>query len=161
MIFLKEADSGSPLPWAIAFGVLVAIGAYLPDDDDPPGKPPSAHVVRLRASRDGHFYADVTANGQRLHPMVDNGSTYTVLPVVTAKLMGFDVEHLAWNSTSMTANGIARGADVRITLTIAGVTFRNVNATILRDVDSPLLGADFLNRLQSYEVSSGIMTLRL
>jgi len=119
----------------------------------------------LRADESGHFHVDamVTAEGPsaRIPFMVDTGATTVALSRDDAIAAGIDVDSLNYNIPVSTANGVAFKARVALReIRIGTIRQRNVVATVSREgLDTSLLGMNFLNRLESFEVRGGEMIL--
>src|SRR5690606_12396319 len=62
-------------------------------------------VVRIRMSRDGHFWARVKLNGYERRMLVDSGATITAMSVATAKAAGIDMDNGRSPAIIETANG--------------------------------------------------------
>lgn len=70
--------------------------------------------MELRRARDGHFYADLTINGEVVRFMADTGATDMVLSQEDAARLGFSASELHYLGEASTANGVVRTA--RVTL---------------------------------------------
>ncbi|HEY7687778.1 MAG TPA: TIGR02281 family clan AA aspartic protease, partial [Dongiaceae bacterium] len=66
------------------------------------------------AAEDGHFYIEAKVDGTTVLFLVDTGATMVVLAPADAKRIGFDLERLEFSSFAETANGMVRGAPVRL-----------------------------------------------
>lgn len=121
-----------------------------------------ADAVSFRAARDGHFHVAATVDGVPVRFMVDTGASTVALSPADAKRIGFDVERLSYTLTLRTASGIGRGAPVRLReVRIGPIVVRDVRAVVNRaEMDRSLLGMSLLERLSSYQVKDGTLTLR-
>ena len=70
--------------------------------------------VVLRASADGHFYANATVDGVAVRFLVDTGASSITLSAADARRVGFDPEALDYFLPVTTASGAALAA--RVTL---------------------------------------------
>ena len=77
--------------------------------------------------------------------------------------MGVDVANLDYDVSVTTANGSALAADTTLDrIAVGPIVVRNVHALIARPgaLNENLLGANFLDRLQSYSVERGRLVLK-
>jgi aspartyl protease family protein len=105
--------------------------------------------IILTANVQGHFFTTGTINGTSVRFMVDTGATSIALGPTDARRM------------SSTANGTVVVTRVYLdTVTIAGVTLHNVEASVLpSEMPIALLGMSFLNRMEMQRDGS-TMTLK-
>lgn len=116
--------------------------------------------ITLTADGRGHFYTTGTINGTSVRFLVDTGATMISLGASDARRLGLDFNR-GEKGFSQTANGQVVVSKVKLdTVTIAGVTLRQVDA-LLHQNDMPiaLLGMSFLNRMEMQR-DGGTMTLR-
>lgn len=116
--------------------------------------------IILTADGRGHFYTTGTINGTSVRFLVDTGATMISLGSSDARRLGLDFSR-GQRAISQTANGQVVVSKVKLdTVTIAGVTLRQVDA-LLHQNDMPiaLLGMSFLNRMEMQH-DGGTMTLR-
>lgn len=116
--------------------------------------------ITLTADGRGHFYTTGTINGTSVRFLVDTGATMISLGASDARRLGLDFNR-GEKGFSQTANGQVVVSKVKLdTVTIAGVTLRQVDA-LLHQADMPiaLLGMSFLNRMEMQR-DGGTMTLR-
>lgn len=118
-------------------------------------------AISVRAASDGHFYMELTVDGTPIRFLVDTGSSDIVLSPADARRVGFDPARLSYTRRYGTANGIVRGAPVRLdSLVLGPVRFRNLPASVNQAaMASSLLGMSFLDRFRSYTVRDGVLTL--
>lgn len=127
-----------------------------------PAAAQAGRVVALRGDSRGHFVTDVQANGRFLKVLVDTGASLVALPAAEARKAGLEPAPSAYTLRMQTANGIVRGAPVRIhELRIGPILVRDVEAVVLPDgaLGTPLLGMSFLKRLASFEMRGGSLVL--
>lgn len=117
--------------------------------------------LSFRVSQDGHFYINTQVNGKDVRFMVDTGASDIVLDPNTAKKIGINLRDLNYTKTYNTANGTVRGASISLkTIQIGDYTLKDVRASVNEaDMDKPLLGMSFLEKLDGYEVKRGTLTL--
>jgi aspartyl protease family protein len=95
--------------------------------------------------------------------LFDTGASTVVLRAEDAKKMGLDVANLDYDIDVTTANGATRAAETVLDrLAIGPIVVRNVHALVARPgaLNENLLGANFLDRLQSYSVERGRLVLK-
>jgi aspartyl protease family protein len=119
-------------------------------------------VVAIRAGSNGHFDVEVEVEGTPLRFMVDTGASEIALSRRHAEQIGLDLQQLNFSQRVRTANGMTLAAPIRLKeLRLGPIVMRDVSASVVRNMDGPsLLGMNFLDRLSSYEVSNGVLTLR-
>jgi len=119
-------------------------------------------VFVLTESANGHFYAMSDVSGVRIRFLVDTGATDTVLSPADAERLGIDVKTLDFSRVYGTANGLGRGAAVRLPhLSLGPIELNDVAVTVNEaEMDTSLLGMSFLRRLQSFEVRDRRLYLR-
>jgi aspartyl protease family protein len=150
---------------------LVTPNARLPD---PIGAPPSANapaaltVLRpssnrtlvYRADRRGHFSLTATVNGAPIRVVVDTGASLVALTLDDARAAGIGRSELVFNQLTQTANGRVRFAPVMLReVRIEQLSIENVPAAVIENLDQSLLGMSFLNRLKSFEMHEGALTI--
>lgn len=128
-----------------------------------PGRPMSQTPGRMRFPRaaNGHFYIKAHIDGIPVRFLADTGASDIVLSPQDARRLGFDPDQLSYDRIYQTANGIGRGASVRLfELKVGDLVLKDIRATVNRAALShSLLGMRFFNRLKAYEVKNGILTL--
>ena len=158
----------------LALGILLAVGySYrfeLSDVVDRLGGEliPYAAVttgdgaLRVRAQRDGHFYVDTRVDGREVRFLVDTGASVVALSPADAERIGVDRARLDFSRRLQTAGGIVRAAPVVIrTLELGDIRLTNVRALVNeKRMPFSLLGINALERLSSYEVRDGTLTLK-
>lgn len=112
-------------------------------------------------SGDGHFYADVVANGVASHMLVDTGSTVVALTGEDAQAMGIawdagDVKHVGQG-----ASGPVYGFPVTLdSVRLGEVELSKVEAMVIpAGLRISLLGQSFLGRLDHVEMEPDKMVL--
>ncbi|MGE0753729.1 MAG: TIGR02281 family clan AA aspartic protease [Alphaproteobacteria bacterium] len=118
-------------------------------------------AITVRGSADGHFFLEMEANNVPVKFMVDTGATNIVLSPRDAQRIGIDTETLNYNRRAMTANGMVKGAVIRISsLRVRHIELADVAVTVNgASMDISLLGMDFLKALRSYRVEGNTLTL--
>jgi aspartyl protease family protein len=114
----------------------------------------------LRARPDGHVLVNVFVNGVQIPFIVDTGATLVSLTQADAQRVGV-AGGLSYTITMATANGTAKAAPVTLQeVRIGELEVADVHASVMQAPGGiSLLGQSFLNRLQSYEMRDGLLTL--
>lgn len=126
-------------------------------------RPPNAadNQSVFRADGNGHFLLDAAVNGAPVRFLLDTGATYVVLSDEDAKAAGIERTTLTFDQQFKTANGVVRGALVRLRELRIGQMSQNDVAAVVLDAPEPvsLLGMSFLSRLDRYDIRDGTLTL--
>ncbi len=117
--------------------------------------------LSVPVSADGHFYLKARINGVPVRFLVDTGATDIVLSPRDARRIGLDTDRLSHNQIYHTANGIGRGARIRLDrLETGDLVMEDIPAGVNQaDMGTSLLGMRFFHRLRSYEVSGGMLRI--
>jgi aspartyl protease family protein len=117
--------------------------------------------VRIRLSRDGHFWARVSVNGVERRMLVDSGATFTALSEETAREAGIVARASPVPVIMQTANGAVPAKTGTVErLRIGGIEARNLKVVIspaLGPID--VLGMNFLSQLASWRVEGRTLIL--
>ena len=133
-----------------------------------PGSPISAtnedgrKTVTLVRAPNGHFEADMRANGASVRFLVDTGASSIVLSFDDAQQAGIEVGSLNYSVRTQTANGTGRSARARLnTLELGHIQRRNVPVLVAErgKLDQSLLGQLFLESLTAYQKRGDRLTL--
>ncbi|MFQ5973143.1 MAG: TIGR02281 family clan AA aspartic protease [Alphaproteobacteria bacterium] len=136
-------------------------------NEDPVVRPQPAPATASRemvfnAAPNGHFFVDAAVNGENVRFMVDTGATMVVLSPEDARRIGIPRGMLRFTLSARTANGVVRAAPVTLRqLRIGQFVEYDVPAAVNEaPIGISLLGTDFLNRLDGYEVNRGRLIMR-
>lgn len=119
-------------------------------------------LVELKASRNGHFFANADLNGRTIGVLIDTGASAVALTYEDAQKAGIHVSDGQFTGRSQTANGVGRYAPVMIDqISIGGVVVQNVQGVVLERGKSQvtLLGMSFLSKLRRTEMRDGMLVL--
>ncbi|KQV31924.1 aspartyl protease [Rhizobium sp. Root1203] len=133
------------------------------DPAQAPGAGAASGTMRLRADAQGHYTGDFKINGKTVQGMIDTGATYVALNENLARRLGFSANQLDFRYAVNTANGQTKAAHVTLDrVEIGGIRVRNVEAFVLKDdaLSSTLVGMSFLQKLASYSVADGSLSLK-
>jgi len=117
--------------------------------------------VRIRMSRDGHFWANVRVNGVERRMLIDSGATITALSDETAAAARIKRDSDLVPVMLRTANGLTSARPG----TVEELQVGSITATDLKVVTSPalggfdVLGMNFLSRLASWRVEGQTLVL--
>ena len=117
-------------------------------------------TLTFTAANDGHFYIEAKVEGAPVLFMVDTGATLVVLSPADARRIGFDLDSLTFSSIAETANGLVRGAPVKLrNIELAGFRLTDVAAEVNEaEMSQSLLGMSFLSRI-GFDAHDGKLTL--
>lgn len=152
------------MTWGLIFlGVLAGYGMW---GDIRQAVIPSQMVsatgeLTLPRARDGHFYATLVVNGQKVEFLADTGATNMVLSQDDALRVGINPGDLVYMGQASTANGVVRTARVALDTVELG-PFENQNFPAYvndGEMDGSLLGMDYLRQFR-IEIDGDKMVLR-
>ena len=111
--------------------------------------------LTITANTRGHFVTTAYIDGIAIKLLIDTGATSVVLSRNDAQRLGIRARSLNFSALFSTAGGIARAAPVTLDeIQVGDFAVSNVRAFVM---DTPstisVLGMDFLNRLERYEVT--------
>ncbi|WFU14325.1 TIGR02281 family clan AA aspartic protease [Bradyrhizobium sp. CB3481] len=121
--------------------------------------PPPVQIARSRA---GEFALHAKINGVKAPMVIDTGATSVVLTWETAKAIGLPIEMLEYNVDLETAGGHTKAARLTIDrLAVGGLVEKSIPALVVPrgQLKTNLLGMSFLDRLESWGVQAGKLSL--
>lgn len=124
---------------------------------------PPLRVVEIRRGRNGGFALSAKVNGVSTPMVLDTGATSVMLTYDAAKAAGLPLEVLAYSVDVQTASGALRAARVTIDRVAIGSLVENSVPALVAppgQLKANLLGATFLNRLESWEVRADRLMMR-
>jgi aspartyl protease family protein len=128
-----------------------------------PGRPVShGRTVEIVRGRAGEFQVSTQVNSARVPMVLDTGASAVVLTQDAARAAGLPLEMLAYTVNIDTANGRTHAAAVTLErLGVGTIVEHAVPALIAQpgQLKTSLLGMSFLNRLESYSVTSEKLVL--
>lgn len=108
----------------------------------------------------GHVLLDAVVNGASVRFLLDTGASLVTLTPADARAAGLSPRQLAFNERASTANGIVRMASVNLReIRLGQLSVGDVPAAVIENLGVSLLGMSFLNRLHSYEMRDGKLTI--
>lgn len=117
--------------------------------------------ISYRANERGHYVIKARVNGVVINFLLDTGASDVSLTLRDAEKIGYDLDHLKFTRTYVTANGTTKGAVINIReIEIGPIKLNNIDSSVMKiNMGHSLLGMTFLKRLSGYEVRSGVLTL--
>lgn len=115
----------------------------------------------LRRERDGHFYANVQAEGGQFRFLVDTGASVVALTGADAEAMGLDWDEDSLRTIGRGASGPVEGVPVTIArMEVGGFEAHQVEAAIIpQGLGISLLGQSFLSKIHNVQISGDEMRL--
>jgi aspartyl protease family protein len=121
---------------------------------------PAFNTLVFPANPAGHVVVDAVVNGAPMRMLVDTGASFVTLTLADARAAGIARSELVFNHRASTANGPVRMATVTLREVRMGqLSLDDVPAAVLENLNVSLLGMSFLDRLQSYEMRDGKLTI--
>ena len=119
------------------------------------------HSARYPVSANGHYYIEARIKGTPVLFLTDTGASTIVLSPRDAKRVGLDLKSLTYDRFFQTANGIVKGASVRLdSFTVGALTLNDISASVNQvPLAESLLGMTFFETLHRYEVKDGVLTI--
>lgn len=118
--------------------------------------------MMIRSDNRGHYVSRFRLNGREVKAMIDTGATMVAINHDTARRIGLSLTEADFKHTVSTANGETRAAAAIIdSIEVGRIRVTNVQVAVLRDgaLTSTLIGMSFLNKLRSFQISNGKLTL--
>ena len=111
------------------------------------------YQATIIANQDGHFYVNALVNEGNVKFVVDTGATIVTLSWQDARNIGINPNELNFSTKTMTANGPSFSAPIFLNeIRIGNIIIKNISANVgSSNLDTSLLGMNFLKRLQSFE----------
>ena len=165
------------MPFAVLACLLAGFAPRLADQvggRHPPGAPASATNASLAAptvgsrsvviarAANGRFDVEGAVDGRRLSFIVDTGASAVTLNSDDAARLGLHPADRDFTTALSTANGVIRGAPVRLNMVEVGdIMVRDVAAVIVpvEALRTNLLGLTFLSRLHHFDYRDGQLRL--
>ena len=139
---------------------------FVSTEDNAPGAPAASAdggTTRLQADAQGHYTGNFRINGKPVQGLIDTGATYVALNESLARRLGYSGNQLDFRYAVNTANGQTKAAHVTLDrVEIGGIRVRSVEAFVLKDeaLSGTLVGMSFLQKLASYSVADGSLSLK-
>ncbi len=124
--------------------------------------PPAWHdSLTLEREADGHFYADVSVNGQSARMLVDTGASVIALTGADASAIGLSWDESDVGPVAQGANGPVYGVRMMLPdVELGEFAAQGVPALIIPDgLRVSLLGQSFLSTIARVEIAGDAMVL--
>jgi len=119
--------------------------------------------VVIKGRSGSEFFVAARVDDRPVRFVLDTGASSVVLTAEDAQRIGLDFRQLDFSAPVATANGSAMAAPVRLArIAVGPIVIANVRALVTRPgaMRESLLGMTFLDRLDSFTVERGKLTLR-
>jgi aspartyl protease family protein len=118
--------------------------------------------IRLTRMDNGHFWVRAKVNGQDVNFMVDSGASTTAINAKTAESVGIDWAGSNDIAELSTANGNVTAKQVKLSsISVDGFTIKDHTAVVAEEFgETNVVGMNFLDAFESWNVSGDIMTLK-
>ena len=144
--FLAPMPGSAPAPVATQ-------AAPKPEDDD--------KVLTLNRDGQGQFTLRADVNGSEVEFLVDTGADMVALTEEEAANLGIMPDEEEFQPTMQTASGTGYGAPVMLDeLEIAGQRLHDVEAVVVKDLGTNLLGQSALRQLGGIELKGDKMIIK-
>ena len=138
--------------------VLSRAGPAEPRVAEPRADPFNTLVYPTNPS--GHVVIDAVVNGASMRMLVDTGASFVTLTPADARAAGIAPGDLVFDQRAATANGVVRMAMVTLReVRLGQLSLDDVRAAVIEHLNVSLLGMSFLDRLQSYQMRDGKLTI--
>ena len=160
-----QRGAQSIMGWALLFaGFLAAAGLWQQMQAALDFRSPEfteSGTIKIPRSYDGHYYLSLTINDANVRFMIDTGASGIVLTKKDAKRAGFDPDTHNFYDSANTANGVVALAPITLgQISVGPFSDRRVPAVINDgEMDTSLLGMDYLERFNRIEILRGTLTL--
>lgn len=158
------------LAWVAIFAVgltiyayrneLQAVGLRVWHEVSPPAQVSDGTTIRIRKSADGHFWVDVSINGNQEPFLVDSGASITGLSVGAAARSGVEPSG-GYPMVLNTANGAISADRARVDTLVVGTIRRDDMGVVVAEEfgGTNVLGMNFLSSLSSWSVEGDWLIL--
>lgn len=126
------------------------------------GQTISGEAIAIRRQDDGHYWLQVSINGNPVRFMIDSGATTTAVNANTAADTDVEVDSNGFPIIIETANGrvTAKRGSIK-TLQIGPHKISDHHVVVSDSFgDTNVLGMNFLDSVQSWKVEGNVMTLQ-
>jgi aspartyl protease family protein len=154
-----------------AVGIMSILAAFLaPGMSDTAPVPIAAkkgaaahedQILTLNRDGSGQFTLRGMVNGSEVEFLVDTGADLVALTEAEAEELGIRPADEDFQPTVQTASGVGYGAPVTIDeLEVGGQVIRDVDAMVVKDLGTNLLGQSALRHFASVELKGDKMVIR-
>jgi len=127
-----------------------------------PTKATGEGIVSINRSSNGQFWVEAAVNGVEIRFLVDTGASNIALSRSDALRLGFNWEELDYPHLANTPNGPVGLAPVMLDeIRIDGLSVRNLRAAVVNsETQNSLLGMNFLQHLEQFEIRGDTLIMR-
>jgi aspartyl protease family protein len=123
--------------------------------------PKEAKALTLTRNESGQFSINLAVNGSDVEFLVDTGADMVALTEADADALGILPGEEEFQPTMRTASGVGYGAQITIDeIEIGGKKLHDVEAVVVKDLGTNLLGQTVLRQLRSVELKGDKMVIR-
>lgn len=123
--------------------------------------PNEARALTLTRNEFGQFSLNVAVNGSDVEFLVDTGADMVALTEADAETLGLLPDEEEFQPSMRTASGVGYGAQITIDeIEIGGKKLHDIEAVVVRDLGTNLLGQTVLRQLRSVELKGDKMVIR-
>ncbi|MBC2651372.1 TIGR02281 family clan AA aspartic protease [Novosphingobium flavum] len=116
--------------------------------------------ITIARGSDEQFHLDLAVNGSSTRFLVDTGADVVALTEADAQRAGIAVDPGAYRPILRTASGEGMGMPVKLDRLEMGTSeLRNIDAVVVKDLDTSLLGQSVLGRIGRVELRGDAMVL--
>lgn len=116
--------------------------------------------ITLTRDGSGQFHLDLAVNGAQTRFLVDTGADLVALTEADAQRAGIAVDPAAYKPILRTASGAGLAMPVKLArLELGQAELHDVDAVVVRDLDTSLLGQSVLGRIGRVELRGDTMVL--
>jgi aspartyl protease family protein len=124
-----------------------------------PAEADEIQALRLKRDSSGQFHVNAAVNGESVRFLVDTGADVVALTFEEAETLGLVVGEM--QPIMQTASGVGYGAPLVLDeIEVGGTVLHNVEAVVVQDLATNLLGQSVLRRLGGVELKGDRMTIR-
>lgn len=148
---------------SLVAAIFAPRGAEAPAAVEQPAKSHAEEGKALVLQRDGsgQFMLTVPINGSDVEFLVDTGADLVALTEAEAEALGIMPAEEDFQPTMKTASGTGYGAPVMLDeVEIGGQTLHDVEAVVVKDLGTNLLGQSVLRELGSVELKGDKMVIK-
>lgn len=153
------------LSCAVVTGIV--LGVVWPSNRDAAPEPVAAagegqsRKTVIERSSSGSFYVTALVNGVPIEFVVDTGAELVALTMADAARAKVPFDPAKFEPVAQTASGVAKGEKVHIaSIDVEGKRRDDVGGMVLEGLSVSLLGQNYLQRLESVQMSGDKMILR-
>lgn len=127
--------------------------------EDVPNDWHETQALQIKRDSSGQFHVNAAVNGESVRFLVDTGADTVALTVDEAEALGLVYGEM--QPIMQTASGVGYGAPLRLDeIEVAGAVLQDVDAVVVQDLATNLLGQSVLRQLGAVELKGDRMVIR-